>query len=86
MTNTHHRVSGAGGNTRGGALLFVILFALGCAGDSQRARRGKLDYCDCEMWGVVGAQPEPGYRSPPRPPACRRILKQEPKRHCPIPP
>ena len=86
MAKMHRIVSGAGGSTRAGALLLVILFALGCASDSQRARRGELDYCDCAMWGVVGAQPEPGYRPPPRPPACRRILKQKHEGHCPIPP
>jgi hypothetical protein len=67
-------------------LLFVIVFAVGCAGDGQRSRPAKLDYCDCELWGVSGVEPEPGYQPPPRPRACARILKQKHAGHCPIPP
>lgn len=55
-------------------------FGLGCAAKS------KLDYCDCEMWGVRGAPPPPDWQPPPRPAACERILKRQPEQNCPIPP
>lgn len=67
-------------------LLASIAVVAGCASESQRPRRGKLDYCDCEMWGVVGAEPEPGYQPPPRPRQCARILKRPHADRCPIPP
>lgn len=67
-------------------LLASIALLGGCAGESQRPRRGELDYCDCAMWGVVGADPGPGYRPPPRPRRCDWILKRRPAADCPIPP
>lgn len=63
--------------------LSFALFTLGCAHGAGEPRQ-KLDYCDCEMWGVTGVDPGPDYQPPPRPRACDRILKQ-PRRDCPVP-
>lgn len=76
---------------RATAILSLAMTAvLGCAGAKPGAVEARgdsrgLDYCDCEMWGVMGPEPEPGYQKPPRPPACERILKRTPARDCPVP-
>jgi hypothetical protein len=68
------------------ATIVALLAAagIGCAADSQKSQ--KLDYCTCEMWGVMGVDPGPDYQPPPRPAACNRILKRKPEQDCPVPP
>lgn len=70
-----------------GLLVTMLLAAIGigCATGSGSRESGKLDYCDCDMWGVMGMDPGPEYVPPPRPKACERILKRTPDQNCPIP-
>jgi hypothetical protein len=72
---------------RGLVVLSLIgAIAIGCATGSGSRSSDKLDYCSCEMWGVMGMDPGPDYVPPPRPRACERILKRPTDRNCPIPP
>jgi hypothetical protein len=66
-------------------VILIATFAMGCAGGSRK-RGERLDYCTCDMWGVTGVDPGPDSRPPPRPVACKRILKRANEEDCPIPP